>query len=123
MLGRLWKFICDRNNREVVSMLGGGAAVMVGGLFGKLLRSPCVAQFPSADTVCELHENCRITVFGLRHVAIAYPCVGVTRNYSAAGFAQVFTSLWIGRSNLRLSERVCAVHYPVGVQSIDLGVR
>jgi hypothetical protein len=97
--------------------------VPIGNIAVKLLRSPCVAQFPSADTVCQLHENCRITVFGLRHVAIAYPCVGVTRNYSAAGFAQVFTSLWIGRSNLRLSERVCAVHYPVGVQSIDLGVR
>jgi hypothetical protein len=33
------------------------------------------------------------------------------------------TLLWIRRSNLRLSERVCAVHYSVGVQSIDLGVR
>jgi hypothetical protein len=54
-------------------------------------------------------------------------CVGFTRSYSAAGFAQRFsqrfTLLWIRRSNLRLSERVCAVHYSVGVQSIDLGVR
>src|SRR3982074_2221117 len=30
-----------------------------------------------------------------------------------------FTLLWIGRSNLRLSERIGAVHYPAGVQSID----
>jgi hypothetical protein len=83
-----------------------------------------VAQFPSANTVCQLHQNCRITVFGLRHVAIAYPCVGLTRNYiRQQAFAHGFMLLWIGRSNLRLSERVCAVHYPVGVQSIDLGVR
>ena len=88
----------------------------IGDIAVKLLRSPCVAQFPSADTVCELHENCRITVLGRRHVAF-------TRNYLAAGFAQGFTLLWIGRSNLRLSEWICAVHYPVGIQSIDLGVR
>jgi hypothetical protein len=64
-----------------------------------------------------------MTVVGLRHVAIAYPCVGFSRNYSAAGFVQGSTLLWIGRSDLLLRERVCAVHYPVGVQSIDLGVR
>ena len=83
----------------------------IGGIAVELLHSPCVAQFPSADTVCQLHENCRLTAFGLRHIAIAYPCVGALRCYGLAG------------SNLRLSERVCAVHYPVGVQSIDLGVR
>jgi hypothetical protein len=73
----------------------------------------------------QLHENCRITVFGLRHVAIAYPCVSSTHNYyySGAGLLQGSTLLRIGRSNLRLGERICAVHYPVGVQSIDLGVR
>jgi hypothetical protein len=56
------------------------------------------------------------------HRAWPAPCA-FTRNYLAAGFAQGFTLLWIGRSNLRLSEWICAVHYPVGIQSIDLGVR
>jgi hypothetical protein len=41
----------------------------------------------------------------------------------SGALAQATTLLWICRSNLRLSERVCAVHYSVGVQSIDLGVR
>ena len=45
-----------------------GSYVPIGGI----AVSPCVAQFPSADTVCQLHENCHLTAFGLRHVAIAY---------------------------------------------------
>src|SRR5882757_6859412 len=59
--------------------------VPIGGIAVELLHSPCVAQFPSADTVCQLHENCRLTAFGLRHIAIAYPCVGALRCYGLAG--------------------------------------
>src|ERR1700726_4610369 len=85
----------------------------------KLSFTSCVPHFPmptqSAKTLVSPCLAC--------HVTIAYPHVGFTRNYSAAGFAQGCTLLWIRRSNLRLSERVCAVHYSVGVQSIDLGVR
>ena len=100
-------------------MLGLVGSGPTGDIAVKLSFTSC-ATFSYADTVC---QNWRITVLGLRHVANAYPCVGFTRNYSAAGFAQGFMLLWIRRSNLRLSERVCAVHYSVGVQSIDLGVR
>src|SRR3981081_1962701 len=57
----------------------------IGGIAVELLHSPCVAQFPTADTVCQLHENCRLTAFGLRHIAIAYPCVGALRCYGLAG--------------------------------------
>src|ERR1700716_1598946 len=59
--------------------------VPIGGIAVELLHSPCVAQFPTADTVCRLHENCRLTAFGLRHIAIAYPCVGALRCYGLAG--------------------------------------
>ena len=93
----------------------------IGDIAVKLLRSPRVALFPGADTVRQLYENCRITVFDLRHV-VSMRWLH-SQLYSAAGFAHGFMLLWIGRSNLPLSERVCAVHYPVGVQSIDLGVR
>jgi hypothetical protein len=54
------------------------------------------------------------------------PCgrhVAFTRDYLALGIAQGFTLLRIGRSNLRLSEWIRAVHYPVGIQSIDFSVR
>jgi hypothetical protein len=101
-----------RTSREVRFVPTGDIAV-------KLSFTSCVPHFPmptqSAKTVVSPCLAC--------HVTIAYPHVGFTRNYSAAGFAQGCTLLWIRRSNLRLSERVCAVHYSVGVQSIDLGVR
>src|ERR1700751_3974458 len=81
----------------------------------KLSFTSCVPDFPlptqSAKTLVSPCLAC--------HVTTAYPHVGFTHNYSAAGFAQGCTLLWIRRSNLRLSERGRAVHYSVGVQPID----
>ena len=75
-----------------------------------------VASFAVCGAASQRRRNRHITVPDWRHVAF-------TRNYLAAGFAQGSTLLWIGRSNLRLSEWICAVHCPVSIQSIDLGVR
>jgi hypothetical protein len=66
--------------RNEIDSRVGRVRVPIGDIAVKLLRSPRVALFTGADTVCQLYENCRITVCSLRHVAIAYPCVGFTRN-------------------------------------------